>query len=56
MQGLIAKRFKEAAPRLSSRVAGVPEGVDHAIAAALALDPADRPAGPVPSRDFWRGT
>jgi len=47
MQGLIAKRFKEAAPRLSSRVDGVPEAVDDAIAAALALDPADRPAGPV---------
>ena len=47
MQGLIAKRFKEAAPRLSSRVAGIPETVDDAVAAALALDPADRPAGPV---------
>ena len=47
MQGLIAKRFKEAAPRLSSRVAGIPETVDDAIAAALSLDPADRPAGPV---------
>jgi eukaryotic-like serine/threonine-protein kinase len=46
-QGLIAKRFREAAPRLSSRVAGVPETVDDAVAAALALDPADRPAGPV---------
>ena len=47
MQGLIAKRFKESAPRLSSRVAGIPETVDDAVAAALALDPADRPTGPV---------
>src|SRR5688500_13694944 len=44
-QGLIAKRFVERPPRLSSRVAGIPAAVDDAVAAALALDPADRPAG-----------
>ena len=45
IQGLISKRFIEVAPRLSSRVAGIPDAVDEALAAALALDPADRPAG-----------
>jgi eukaryotic-like serine/threonine-protein kinase len=45
MQGLIAKRFVERAPRLSSLVPGIPEAVDDGVAAALALDPADRPAG-----------
>ena len=44
-QGLIAKRFHERAPRLSSRMPGIPAAVDDAVAAALALDPADRPAG-----------
>jgi serine/threonine-protein kinase len=47
MQGLIAKRFHERAPRLSSRAPGIPEAVDDAVAAALALDPADRPAGAI---------
>src|SRR5204863_2022419 len=45
IQGLISKRFIEIAPRLSSRVPGIPEAVDDALAAALALDPAERPAG-----------
>jgi len=45
VQGLIAKRFVEPAPRLSSRAAGIPQEVDDAVAAALALDPAERPAG-----------
>jgi serine/threonine-protein kinase len=44
-QGLIAKRFVERAPRLSSRVAGIPDKVDEAVAAALALDPTERPGG-----------
>jgi serine/threonine-protein kinase len=44
-QGLIAKRFVERAPRLSSRVAGIPTPVDDAVAAGLALDPAERPGG-----------
>ena len=44
-QGLIAKRFVERAPRLSSRVAGIPTPVDDAVAAGLALDPAERPSG-----------
>jgi serine/threonine-protein kinase len=44
-QGLIAKRFIEVAPRLSSRVQGLPAMVDDAIAAALALDPSERPSG-----------
>jgi len=45
MQGLIAKRFHEPAPRLSTLVPAIPVAVDDAVAAALALDPADRPAG-----------
>jgi len=45
IQGLISKRLIELAPRLSSRVPGIPEAVDEAVAAALALDPADRPGG-----------
>jgi serine/threonine-protein kinase len=44
-QGLIAKRFIEVAPRLSSRAMGIPASVDEAVAAALSLDPAERPAG-----------
>ena len=46
-QGLIAKRFVERAPRLSSRVSGIPESVDDAISSALELDPADRPPGAI---------
>jgi eukaryotic-like serine/threonine-protein kinase len=46
-QGLIAKRFVERPPRLSSRVPGIPEVVDDSVAVALALDPADRPAGAI---------
>jgi serine/threonine-protein kinase len=40
---LIAKRFIETAPRVATRCAGVPQHVDAAVAAALALEPADRP-------------
>ena len=45
LQGLIAKRFHEPAPRLSTRLPGVAAAVEDAIAAALSLDPRDRPAG-----------
>ncbi len=43
---LIAMRFREAAPRLSSRVPGLPAVVDDAVASALAVEPTDRPASP----------
>jgi serine/threonine-protein kinase len=46
-QGLIAKRFVERAPALSSRVAGIPPFLDRAVSAALALEPVDRPAGAI---------
>ena len=42
--GLIAKRFMERAPSLATVMTGVPERIAEAVAAALALDPADRPA------------
>ncbi|MCU0622368.1 MAG: protein kinase [Gemmatimonadaceae bacterium] len=44
-QGLIARRFVEVAPRLDRLRADAPATVVEAIAAALALEPADRPAG-----------
>ncbi len=44
IQGMIAKRFVEVAPRLSTLVPGLPPHLDDALAAALARDPAERPA------------
>jgi serine/threonine protein kinase/tetratricopeptide (TPR) repeat protein len=44
-QGLIAKRFVEPAPRLSTRISGIADAMDQAVAAALALDPGERPDG-----------
>lgn len=44
---LIARRFMGPAPRLSSLVPEVPEDVDDAIATALSLEAADRPATPL---------
>jgi serine/threonine protein kinase/tetratricopeptide (TPR) repeat protein len=43
-RALIARRFTETAPRLAALVPEVPARVDDAVAAALAFDPADRPA------------
>jgi len=43
-RALIARRFTETAPRLSSVVPDVPAYVDDAVAAALAFEPDDRPA------------
>jgi serine/threonine protein kinase/tetratricopeptide (TPR) repeat protein len=43
-RALIAQRFTKTAPRVSSVVPGVPAHIDAAIAAALALEPADRPS------------
>ena len=43
-QGLIAKRFRETAPRLGGLVKDLPIWVDEAVAAALALEPAERPS------------
>ncbi|HYV96640.1 MAG TPA: protein kinase [Gemmatimonadaceae bacterium] len=42
-RALIARRFVEAAPRLSSRNPGIPEHIDAAIAAALEIEPSGRP-------------
>ena len=47
MQGLIAMRFRETAPRLATLAADIPPWVDEAVAAALSLEPADRPASPL---------
>jgi serine/threonine-protein kinase len=44
-QGVIARRFTGPAPRLVSVAPDVPPHVDGAVAAALALEPKDRPTG-----------
>ena len=42
-QSIIARRFTEPAPRLSTRLEGISPSIDDAVARALSLDPDDRP-------------
>jgi serine/threonine-protein kinase len=47
LRGLVAKRFAEPAPRLRTLLPDIPQAVDDAVAAALSLDPANRPRTPL---------